>query len=76
MAKWIYFTVGSIYFMIKSVYFAAKSIDFAAKKGYLQARQSGLLQYKSFILRELAKKPLKRQQNDFTTKIGRTRRKR
>ena len=38
MAKWIYFTVGSIYFMIKSVYFAAKSIDFTAGKGYLQAR--------------------------------------
>jgi len=47
--------------MAKSVYFAAKSIDFTAGKRYLQARQGGKTQYKSFILRQLGEKLAKKE---------------
>ena len=62
--------------ILNIVGFYNKGILLYAQKGYLQTRKSGCLQYKTFILRGLRKKPSKRQQNDFTTKIRRTRRKR
>ena len=76
MIKSVYFAAKSIGITAKSVYFAAKSIDFMAGKRHLQARQSVCLRHKSFDLIGLGKEPPKRQQNDFTTKIRRTRRKR